>query len=170
MRLCGFGGLWRFSAEEAPLGTHSAQRPSSVWMASFGHVMGQCKVKCSLCSVQQVWRNLQWVQRHRDGQVVCGCAVLLLCVGFKLRKRRSAATAQRVLPLCDWPGLGTSWGTARSNTTCAGSSRCGGVCTGGCGRAWRVVCGGCAFAGLWRFPEEKAALGNHSTQSPASGV
>ena len=27
---------------------------------------------------------------------------------------------------------------------------------------------GCGFAGLWRFPEEEAALGNHSVQSPAS--
>ena len=41
-------------------------------------------------------------------------------------------------------------------------------CTRGCGRAGLVVCGGCGFAGLWRFPEEEAALGNHSPQSPAS--
>jgi len=27
---------------------------------------------------------------------------------------------------------------------------------------------GCGFAGLWRFLEEEAALGNHSAQSPAS--
>ena len=31
---------------------------------------------------------------------------------------------------------------------------------------WFVV--GCSFAGLGRFPEEEAALGNHSAQSPAS--
>ena len=32
----------------------------------------------------------------------------------------------------------------------------------------QVVCWGCGFADLWRFPEEEgAALGNQSAQSPA---
>ena len=38
-----------------------------------------------------------------------------------------------------------------------------------CDRAGHdVVSGGCGFAGLWRFHEEEAALGNHSAQRPAS--
>ena len=32
----------------------------------------------------------------------------------------------------------------------------------------RLLCGGCGFAALWGFPEEEAALGNHSAQSPSS--
>ena len=43
-----------FVEEEAALGNHSARSPASVWVASPGHVMGHCKIKCSLCSVQQV--------------------------------------------------------------------------------------------------------------------
>ena len=50
---------------EALLGNHSAQRPASVCVASPGHAMGHCKVKCSLCSVQQVWWSLHWVLRPR---------------------------------------------------------------------------------------------------------
>ena len=46
-------------------------------------------------------------------------------------------------------------------------NRCGGACTGCCGRAGQVVCRGCGFAGLWRFPEDEAALGDHSAHSPA---
>jgi len=39
------------------LRNHCAQSPAhaSVCVASPGHTMGQCKVKCSLCSEQQVW-------------------------------------------------------------------------------------------------------------------
>jgi len=96
-------------------------------------------------------------------------AVLPLSGVFLLRRQHSATTAHRALPVCEWPALGMPWGTARSNAASAVCSRCDGACTGGgCGRAGRVVCGGCGFAGLWRFPEEEAALGNHSAQSPAS--
>ena len=35
-------------------------------------------------------------------------------------------------------------------------------------KAGQLVCGGCGFAGLWSCPEEEAALGNHSAQSPAN--
>ena len=39
----------------------------------------------------------------------------------------------------------------------------------GCGRPGQVVCGVSGFAaGLWRFPEEEAALRNHSAQSSAT--
>ena len=71
--------------------------------------------------------------------------------------------------MCELPALGMLWGTARSNA--ASAAVCisgGGTFTGGCGRsAVQMVLGGCGFAGLWRFPEEEAALGNHSAQSPA---
>ena len=43
-----------FVEEEAALANHSAQSPASVWVASPGHTMGYCKVKCSLCSAQKV--------------------------------------------------------------------------------------------------------------------
>jgi len=48
---------------EAPLGTHSTEGPASVGVVSAGHAMGHFKVKCSLCSVQQVWWSLNWVLR-----------------------------------------------------------------------------------------------------------
>ena len=48
-------------------------------------------------------------------------------------------------------------------------SRFGGAFAGSCGRAAQVVGLGYGLAGMWRFPEEEeGALGNHSTQNPAS--
>ena len=61
---CDFAGLCRFSNDDrAPLVNHSAQSPASVWVARPGHAMGHCKLKCSLCSVQEVWWSLHWVLR-----------------------------------------------------------------------------------------------------------
>ena len=45
---------------EPVLGNHCAQSPASVWVASPGHALGHCKVKCTLCSGQQVWGSLHW--------------------------------------------------------------------------------------------------------------
>ena len=45
---------------EAVLGNQWAQSPASVWLASPGHALGHCKVKCTLCSGQQVWWSLHW--------------------------------------------------------------------------------------------------------------
>ena len=69
----GMGGLWfchilKFSlVVETVLSNHCAQSPVSVCVASPGHFMGHCKVKCSLCSAQKVWWILHWVLRQ-------GCA------------------------------------------------------------------------------------------------
>ena len=46
------------------LGNHSAQSPASVWVASPGHAMGHCKIKCSLCSERQVRCSLLWGLRQ----------------------------------------------------------------------------------------------------------
>ena len=54
----GFVTFWSPSVMEAVLGNHCAQSPASVWVASPGHALGHCKVKCILCSVQQVWWSL----------------------------------------------------------------------------------------------------------------
>ena len=86
------------------------------------------------------------------------------------RQQNPVTTAYRALPVCEWPALGMSWGTARSNAASAVCNGRGGACTGGCGRAGQMVCGGCGFTGSWRIPEEEAALGNRSAQSPASSV
>ena len=53
-----------FVEEEAALGNHSAQSPARVWVASPGHATGHCKVKCSLCIVEQVLRGLLWGLRQ----------------------------------------------------------------------------------------------------------
>ena len=96
-----------------------------------------------------------------------GLQFLAVCGEFQRRRQHSATTAHRALPVCESPALGMPWGTARSNAAFAVCSRAGGACTGACGRAVQVVCGGCGFAGLWRFLEEEAALDNHGAQTPA---
>ncbi len=50
-----------FVEKGAFLGNHSAQRTASACVASPGHAMGLCKVKCSLFIEQQVWWSLHWV-------------------------------------------------------------------------------------------------------------
>ena len=56
--------MCRFPGGKLALRNHSAQSPASVSVASPGHVLGHCKVKCRLCSVQQVWRGLHWGLRQ----------------------------------------------------------------------------------------------------------
>ena len=78
-------------------------------------------------------------------------------------------SAHRALQVCEWPALGMQWGTAELSALSTVCNSCGGgACTGGCSRAVQVVRWGCGFAGLWKVPEEEAALGYHSAQSPAS--
>ena len=45
---------------EPVLNDHYAKSPASVRVASPGHALGHCKVKCTLCSGQQVWWSLHW--------------------------------------------------------------------------------------------------------------
>ena len=102
------------------------------------------------------------------GRWLVGVAVLPVCGNLKRRRQHSATTAHRALPVCEWPALGMPWGTARLNAASAVCSRGGGASTGGYGRAGQVVCGGGGFAGMWKSPEEEAALSYYSAQSPAS--
>ena len=103
------------------------------------------------------------------GSLFWGVAFLpVACGDFQRRRQHSATTAHRALPVCERPALGMPWGTARSNATSAVCSRCGGACTGCCGRAGQMVCGGCGFATFRSFSVEEAQLGNHRAQSPAS--
>ena len=115
-----------------------------------------------------VLRPALWAAAGLGRRWFVGGGVLPVCGDFQRRTQHSATTAHRALPVCDWPALSMPWGTARSNAAPAVCSRCGGACTGGCCRAGQVVCVGCGFAGLCRFPEEEVALGNYSLQSPAS--
>ena len=85
------------------------------------------------------------------GRRVVGGAVLLNAGVFQMERRTSATTAHRALPVYEWPVLGMPWATARSNAAFAVCSRCGGACTGCCGRARQVVCGGCGFASTREF-------------------
>ena len=92
-----------------------------------------------------------------------GVAVLPVRGDFQRRRQHSATTTHTALPVCEWPSLGMSWGTARSNAASAVFfSSCDGACTGGCGRAGQMIYWGLFFAGVWRFPEEDAAFGNLS--------
>ena len=58
---------------------------------------------------------------------VVGGAVLLNAGVFQMWKYRSATTAQRALPVCEWPAPGMLWATARLNAVSAVCSRCGGA-------------------------------------------
>ena len=60
----GFVTFWSRSVMQALLGNHCAQSPANVWVASPGHALGHCKVKCTLCSGQQVWWSLHWGLRQ----------------------------------------------------------------------------------------------------------
>ena len=88
---------------------------------------------------------------------------------FQLRRRNSATTVSRALPVCEWPALWAyhevlqgqmlPWQcVARMMEPALGAA------AGLLGR-WSA---GCGFATLVRFSLEEAPLGNHSAQSPAS--
>ena len=168
---CGFAGLWIFPEEKAALGkpqrTEPCQYASGQPWACHGALQGQ---------MQQWQQYATGVVEPALGTTVglgrwcVGVATVLpVCGDFQRKRQHSATSAHRALPVCRWPALGMPWGTARLNAASAVCSRLvGGACTGGCGRAWQVVCGDCGFASLLRFPEEEAALGNWSAQSPAS--
>ena len=72
--------------------------------------MGHCKIKCSLCCVQQVWWGLHWGLKHGLGRWFVGGAVLPVCGDFQRRRQHSATTAHRALPVCEWQVLGMSLG------------------------------------------------------------
>ena len=146
--------------------TELCQCVSSQLWACLGALQGQMQpLRCEAAGVvEPALRAAEGL-----GRWFVGIAVLQQVYrNFQRRRQHSTNPAHRVVPFCEWPALGMPWATVRSNRTSLLVSRCGGACTRGCGRAGQVVCGGCGFAGLWRFPEEEAALDNHSAQSPAS--
>ena len=63
-------------------------------------VSSRCGAACTGCCSQLVF----WV------------VILPLSGVFQLRRRRSATTVHRALPVYLWPGLGMPWVTARLNT------------------------------------------------------
>ena len=85
-----------------------------------------------------------------------------VCGDFQRRGRHnSATTAQRVLPVCEWPALGMPLGTARSNAASAVCSRCGGACIVEAAQGWA--------GGLWglRFCRcVEISRGGGSTRQP----
>ena len=74
LEVCSLGDFWSLAAAAAPLSNRSAQGNASACVTSLGHTMGHCKVKCSLCSVQQAklagcWRGLgAWAGGLQFGQ------------------------------------------------------------------------------------------------------
>ena len=102
------------------------------------------------------------------GSWFVGVMILTVYGDFQRRRQHLATTAHRALPVCERPAVGMPRGTALSKLAAAVCSRCGGACAGAWDRAGQVIFCGCSFTGLWRFPEEEAALGNHSAQRPAS--
>ena len=108
-----FDAFWSISDREAPLRNQSAQSPANECVTSPRYATGYSKVKCSLCSVQQVWWSLYWVLRQGWVGGLWGLRFLLLSGVFQLRRRRSAATVHRTLPVCEWLALGVLRVTGR---------------------------------------------------------
>ena len=81
----------------------------------------------------------------RLGRWLVWGAGLLNARVFQVWRYCSATTAHRAPPVCDGPALGISWATARSNAASTVRRRCGGACTGCCGRVGQVVCGWSRF-------------------------
>ena len=86
--------------------------------------MGHCKVKCNLCSMQQVcWGLCRRGLRQGWAGGLVGGAVLLVCYDFHRRRQHSATAVHRTLPVCEWPALGMPWATVRPNAAFDMSSR-----------------------------------------------
>ena len=60
-------------------GGSTRQSPASVSVASPGHAIRHCKIKCSLCSVQQLWWGPALAAAAGLGRWFAGDAVLLVC-------------------------------------------------------------------------------------------
>ena len=102
---------------------------------------------------------------------VVGGAVLLNAGVFQMQvwRRRSATAAYTVLSVCEWPALGMSRATARSDAASAVCIRCAGACTGCCGRAGQVISEGGAVllnAGVFHMCRHRSAT--TGAQSPTS--
>ena len=159
---CRFSGDWRFPEEEAALGNHRVQSPASEggqpW-ACHGALQGQ--MQPLLCASGVVGPALGAAAEL--GRWCVGGAGLPVCGNFKRRRQHSATTPHRALPVCEWPALGMPCGTAISkNAASAVCRRCGGVCTGGCGRG---CCAG-AFRKLQFCRFRDISKGGGSTRQP----
>ena len=81
-----------------------------------------------------------------------GVAVMPVCGNFQ-EEESLLGNHSAQSPASVWVGSpGHAMGHCkRSNAASAVCSRCGGACTGGCGRAVQVVCGGCGFVAFLSF-------------------
>ena len=137
------------------------QHSACVSMASPWHARGHCKVKCSLCSAHQVWCSLHWGLRQGWAGGLWG---LRFCRCVEISRRGgSTHQPQRTEPCrCVSGQLWACHGALQGQMQ---PLQCAPGVVGlhwGCGRAGQVVVGVAVFAGLWVFPDEEAALGNHS--------
>jgi len=83
--VCGvwdFAECWSFPDVGVLLSNRSAQSPAGMPVTRPGHIIGHCKVKCSLCSVQKVWWSLHWVQWPGWAGGLWGYVILLNVVEF----------------------------------------------------------------------------------------
>ncbi len=133
--------------------------------------MGQCKVNCSFRSVQQqvVWWSLHW--ELRPGWAADGLWGVRFCRFVGISRGGSTRQPQRTELFCQgvsgqpWACHGALQDQMQPLQFSEGEAEPALGTTAGLGR-WFI----CSYAGLWKFPEEEAALGNRSAQSPASVV
>ena len=155
------GGLWgvricRFveispggASTRQPQRTEPCQCVSGQPWACRGALQGQ--MQPLLCAAGVVGPALG--AAAGPGRWLVGGAVLPVCGAVQRRRQHSATTAHRAPPECKWPALGMPRGTTRSNTASFVWGRCGGACTGWCGRAGQGVYGCCGFTESWSMPD-----------------
>ena len=131
--------------------------------------MGCCKVKCSLCTAQQVWWSLHWVLWQGWAGGLRG---VRFCCFLEFFSCKGAAGQPQCIK--SWQSVsGQPWvchsGVLQGQMLplqCAA-----GVVEPTLGAATelgRWFVGVAVLPVLGEVPEEEAALGNHSAQSPAS--
>ena len=133
--------------------------------------MGHCKVKFSLCSVQQMCWGLDWgfLQGRAGGfwGLRCCWSVDISRWGGSTQERQRTERCQCVK--CQpWVCRGAMQGQMQPLQCAAGVAGPVLGAAAGLGR-WFVVVA-VFFAGVWRFPEEEAALGNPQRTKPCQCV
>ena len=137
-------------------------------MASPGHALGHCKVKCTLCSGQQVWWSLHWG--------LCS-AVQVACVACGFVTFRSPSAKEPVLVKHCAQSPASVWVVSPVHALSHCKVKCFLLCIGqqvwwtlhwGLCLAVQVACVASGFVTFWSPSVMEAVLGNHCAQSPAS--
>ena len=169
----GFDGLWFYVFVEISRGGDSTRQPlrTGPWQCASGQpwalhgaLQGQMQpMQCAAGVVEPALGAAAGLGRWFVGE-----AFLLVCCGDFQRRRQHLATTEycQCVSGQPWACHGALQGQMQPLLCAAGVM---GPALGPAAGPGRWLMGGCCgFAGLCSWPEEEAALGNLSAQSPAS--